>query len=177
MTGLSKIALACVVALGLASVSGAAVAQQAAPKSAPLKPVSPAALASAKEILAAKGVATIYQDAVPGLVQRAKQVFLQSNLSFQKDLDEVSVKVAKELAGREQEIGEQMAKIYANTFTEQELKDLSTFYKSPLGKKTIEQEPAAFNASRIYMNEWAEKFLDEINTKIKAEMKARGKPV
>jgi hypothetical protein len=81
------------------------------------------------------------------------------------------------MTGREQEIGEQMAKIYANAFTEQELKDLATFYKSPLGKKTIDAEPDAFNKSRIYMSEWAQKISEEINTKLRAEMKARGKPV
>lgn len=176
MTRLSNVLLAGCAALGLALFGATANAQQpAAP--APLKPVSAAALASAKEILAAKNVALIYQEAVPGLVQRAKAVFLQSNLNLQKDLDEVAVKVAKELTGREQEIGEQMAKIYGNMFTEAELKELATFYKSPLGKKVIDNEPAAFGQTRAYMNQWAEKFVEEINVKIRAEMKSRGKPV
>jgi hypothetical protein len=173
MKKLSTTLLAAVAALGI--VITGAMAQDQAP--APLKPVSPAALASAKEILAAKNVSAIYQGAVPGLVQRIKDAMLQSNLNLQKDLDEAAAKVAKDLAGREQEIGEQMAKIYANAFTEQELKDLATFYKSPLGQKVINAEPAAFNQSRIFMSEWAQKFSEEINTKIRAEMKARGKPV
>ena len=45
--------------------------------------------------------------------------------------------VAKNLAGREKEIGDGMAQVYANEFTEQELKDLVTFYKSPLGQKLL----------------------------------------
>lgn len=114
---------------------------------------------------------------MPGLVQRTKDVLLQSNLNYQKDLNEVAIKVAKDLAGREQEIGEQMAKIYASEFTEQELKDLAAFYKSPLGIKVIAQEPAAFNASRQYMDQWAQKFSEEINGKFRAEMKARGKDI
>jgi hypothetical protein len=177
MTRLSNVVLAGFVALGLAAFAASASAQTVAPAPAPLKPVSPAALASAKEILAAKNVQLIYQEAVPGLVQRAKAVFLQSNLNLQKDLDEVAIKVAKDLAGREQEVGEQMAKIYGNLFTEAELKDLAAFYKSPLGKKVIDNEPQAFAQTRVFMNQWAEKFVEEINTKIKAEMKSRGKPV
>ena len=175
MKKLSHTLLAAVAALGIA-VTGA-MAQAQAPQTAPLKPVSPAALAAAKEILASKNVASIYQGAVPGLVTRIKDALLQSNLNLQKDLDEAAQKVAKDLAGREQEIGEQMAKIYANAFTEQELKDLAAFYNSPLGKKTIDAEPNAFNQSRIFMSEWAQKFSEEINTKLRAEMKARGKPV
>ena len=62
--------------------------------------------------------------------QRTKDTLLQSNLNYQKDLNEVAVIVAQKLAGREKEIGDGMAKIYASEFTEQELKDLVTFYKS-----------------------------------------------
>jgi hypothetical protein len=168
MKTLSNVLLAAGVALMLCGAS--AQAQQA-------KPPSAAAIGYAKEILTAKNVSAIYQGAVPGLVQRTKDVLLQANLNYQKDLNEVAVKVAKDLAGREQEIGEQMAKIYAGAFTEQELKELAVFYKSPLGAKAIAQEPAAFNAARQYMDQWAQKFAEEINGRFRAEMKARGKEI
>jgi hypothetical protein len=161
MKKFSKVLLAAGAALGL--MLGSAMAQ--APK-----PPSAAALGYAKEILAAKNVNAIYQGAVPGLVQRTKDVLLQSNLNYQKDLNEVAVTVAKELAGREKEIGEEMARIYATSFTEQELKELAVFYKSPLGAKVIAQEPAAFNQARQYMDQWAQKFAEEINGKFRAEM-------
>jgi len=141
------------------------------------KPPSPAAIGYAKEILTSKNVSAIYQGAVPGLVQRTKEVLLQSNLNYQKDLNEVAVQVAKDLAGREKEIGEEMARIYASTFTEQELKEIAAFYKSPLGIKVIAQEPVAFNSARQYMDQWAAKFGEEINAKFRAEMKKRGKEI
>lgn len=141
------------------------------------KPPTPAAIALAKEILTAKHVAAIYQDAVPGLVQRVKNTLLQSNLNYQKDLNEVAVIVAKAFNGREKEIGDEMAKIYAGEFTEAELKELAAFYRSPVGKKAIEQEPKAFDASRMFMDQWAQKIADEINGKFRAEMRARGKQI
>ena len=101
MRKFSNVLLAAGAALGL--MLGSAVAQ--APK-----PPSPAAIGYAKEILTSKNVSAIYQGAVPGLVQRTKDVLLQSNLNYQKDLNEVAVQVAKDLAGREKEIGEEMAK-------------------------------------------------------------------
>ena len=48
-----------------------------------------------------------------------------------------------------------MAQVYANEFTEQELKDLVTFYKSPLGQKLLTSEPRAIQFSMSYMNQWA----------------------
>ena len=71
-----------------------------------------------------KNAAAMYANAVPNIVEQTKNALLQNNLNYQKDLNEVAVIVAQSLAGREKEIGEGMAKVYANEFTEQELKDL-----------------------------------------------------
>ncbi len=141
------------------------------------KPPSAAAITLAKEILAAKHVSSIYDEAISGLVQRVKNSLVQSNLNYQKDLNEVAVVVAKAFAGRENEIGEEMAKIYASEFTEAELKELAAFYRSPVGKKSIEQEPKAFAASRQFMDQWAQKIAGEMNGKFRAEMRARGKQI
>ena len=94
-----------------------------------------------------KNASGMYAAAVPNLVEQTKEQLIQSNLNYQKDLNEVSVIIAQKLAGRESEIGEGMAKIYAGEFTEQELKDLVTFYKSPLGVKLLATEPKAIQMS------------------------------
>ncbi len=114
---------------------------------------------------------------VPGIVQRTKDVLLQNNLNYQKDLNEVAVIVAKSLAGREKEIGDGMAQVYANEFTEQELKDLVTFYKSPLGQKLLASEPRAIQLSMSYMNQWAQIFAETVNAQFRAEMRKRGKEI
>src|SRR6202000_16862 len=100
-------------------------------------------------------------------VERTKLTLLQSNLNYQKDLNEVAIKVAKDLAGREKEIGDQIAKIYAQHFSAQELKDLVTWYNSPLGKKTIEQEPEIFAAARGFIDSWSQSFSEEIIDKFR----------
>ena len=182
MKSLSRILSAAGLALGLALTGAPAEAQQKnapapAPAAVPLKSASPAAIAAAKEILAMKNAAAMYANAVPNLVEQTKNVLMQSNLNYQKDLNEVAIIVAKNLAGREKEIGDGMAQVYANEFTEQELKDLVTFYKSPLGQKLLASEPRAIQFSMSYMNQWAQQFAETINGQFRAEMKKRGKPV
>ena len=124
-----------------------------------------------------KNASAMYANAVPNLVEQTKNVLMQSNLNYQKDLNEVAVIVAKNLAGREKEIGDGMAQVYANEFTEQELKDLVTFYKSPLGQKLLASEPRAIQFSMSYMNQWAQQFAETINGQFRAEMKKRGKEI
>jgi hypothetical protein len=176
MSYLSRLALAATLSLGVAA--GAIISPVQAQTAAPTpKPSSPAAIGYAKEILTLKNAPAMYSGAVPGLVQRTKETLLQANLNYQKDLNEVSVIVAQQLAGREKEIGEQMAKIYAADFTEQELKDLVTFYKSPLGQKLLAQEPRSIQASMSYMNQWAQTFAEEVNGAFRSEMRKRGKDI
>jgi hypothetical protein len=173
MNNLSRIVSAAGLALALALSGHPAAAQTQAP----LKPASPAALAAANEILAMKHASAIYQDAVPNIVQKTKDVLLQNNLNYQKDLNEVAVIVAQNLASRTKEIGDGMAQIYANEFTEQELKDLVTFYKTPLGQKLLSTEPIAIQMSMSYMNKWGQTFAETVNAQFRAEMRKRGKEI
>jgi hypothetical protein len=163
--------------LGLALIGLPATAQQGAPAAPPLKPGTPGAMAAAREILAMKNVAAMYGNAVPGIVQQTKDQLIQQNLNYQKDLNDVAVVVAQAFAGKEKEIGEGMAQIYCNEFTEQELKDLVTFYKSPLGQKLLTSEPRAIQFSMSYMNQWAQQFSETVNAQFRAEMRKRGKQI
>jgi uncharacterized protein len=171
MKSLSMILSAAGLALGLALAGVPAGAQQTKP--AP----SPAAIAAAKEILVLKDVGRMYKYAVPNLVAQTKDALVQSNLNYQKDLGEVAVIVAQNLAGREKEIGDGMAKVYATEFSEQELKDLVTFFKSPLGQKLLANEPKAIQGSIEYMKQWADGFSGVVNAQFRAEMRKRGKEI
>lgn len=172
MTTFFKVALSALVLIGAAGFQPArAQTIEGLPN------IPPASLAISKEIIGLKQASALYGGAVSGIVTQVKQEFLRSNLDKQKDLDEVSVIVVKEFTGRENEIGEAMAKFYAAGFTEQELRDLLAFFKSPLGKKMIENEPKAMDLSGVYMNAWAQKFADDVTARFRSEMKKRGKDI
>jgi uncharacterized protein len=173
MKRLFRILSAAGLVMGLALGAVPAGAQQPPP----LKDGTPAAMAAAKEILAMKHASAMYQAAIPNIVERTKLALLQQNLNYQKDLNEVAAIITTNLAGRQNEIGDGMAKIYANQFTEQELKDLVTFYKSPLGQKLLNSEPRAIQFSMSYMNAWAQNFAEVVNAQFRAEMHKRGKDI
>jgi hypothetical protein len=183
MKSVLKFLPAATLAAGLALSAAPAMAQQAAPAQpkaapAPAQPkASPAAVAAAKEILQIKNATAMYQGAVPGLVEKTKIALTQQNLNYQKDLNEVAPIVAQQLQGRQNEIGDGMAQIYASEFTEQELKDLVTFYRSPLGKKLIDAEPRAIGLSMAFMNSWAQNFAETVMGAFRAEMRKRGKEI
>jgi uncharacterized protein len=179
MKSVFKTLPAACLALGLALSCGPAGAQQAgaAPQTQPLKPGTPACMAAAREILQMKNAGALYANAVPNIVAQTKDQLLSTNLNYQKDLNEVAVIVAQRMAGKEKEIGEGMAQIYCNEFTEKELTDLVAFYRSPLGQKLLASEPRAIQFSMSYMNQWAQNFAETVNGEFRAEMRKRGKQI
>lgn len=177
-------ALAAAVSLVLA---GAAFAQQprpaqpAAPQQRPAQPAAPAgpqvsaaSLALAKELLVMKGSTNLLDPLVVGVIEQTKNVLMQTNFNVGKDLNEVALELRKELAPRRDALIEDVARIYAQRFTEQEMKDTLAFYNSPLGKKLLAEEPAFVDQSMQYANSWANKLSEEVINKFRQSMKKRG---
>jgi uncharacterized protein len=178
------VARALVLAFSLVALAGAADAQPRQPAQ-PKQPQqqqqqqqpgqpSATAVGLAIEILVAKGAQQIYEPIVPGLIDRARGVFLQQNPMLGRDLNEVAGRLRAELAPRGAELMNEAAKLYAASFTEQELRDVLAFYKSPLGKKVITEEPAILDKSVQNIEAWASKLGDEVMAKFRAEMKKKG---
>jgi hypothetical protein len=132
------------------------------------------AVALAKQIIALKGSAHMFDSVVPNLVDKTKAMMLQTNPNLSKDLNEVATKLRTELAPRASELLDLMAKLYAAAFTEQELKDIAAFYKSPVGQKISTTEPLILEEAFNQVDVWNDKFAEEIISKIRAEMKKRG---
>jgi len=135
---------------------------------------SPSAIATAKEVITAKGAAALYSPLVSGVIERTKLILLQTNPMLGKDLNEVAAKLHADYAPRSAEILNEVAKVYASRFTEQELKDTLAFYKSPLGRKLITEEPAILDQSMKTAQTWADNLAQEVIGKMRVEMKKRG---
>lgn len=157
---------AIILALGLAFAPrvGGAEAQQP----------SPTAITTAKELITVKGATALWEPLVPGVIEQAKSVFIQANPTLIKELNEVAVKLRAEYAPRSAEVVNDVAKLYASRFTEQELKDTLAFYKSPLGRKLLVEEPSILDQSMRNAQSWADRLSQEVIGKIRTEMKRRG---
>ena len=156
----------CVIVLTFACVAFVGIARSQQP--------SPAAIATAKELIEIKGALNIFEALVPGVIEQTKNLFLQTNPNLSKDLNEVAAQLRAELAPRRAELTEQVALLYAQRFTEQELKSTLLFYKSPLGKKLAAEEPGFVDQSLRFAQDWANKLSDEVVGKMRVEMKKKG---
>lgn len=135
---------------------------------------SASALLVAKEVAKVTGAPSLFAPLISGVVEQAKLLFLQQNPNLSKDLNEVATKMRNDLAPRMVELNDEVAKLYATNFTEPELKEILTFYKSPTGKKLLSEQPKVVGGSMKFAQDWANKLSEEVVGKLRDEMKKRG---
>ncbi len=158
-------------ALALVAVMGSARAEQKT--QAPSEP-SANAMKLAREIIDLKNATILFEPMVPGVIERVKSMLLQTSPTLRKDLDDVANNLRKVYAPRTVDLLTDISWVYASRFTEAELKEILTFYRTPTGKKVIALEPQVFDDAMAGLPGWQEKFAEEVIARFRAEMKKRG---
>jgi hypothetical protein len=156
--------------LGAALIAGLILAPAARAQ----QPPSAAAVALASQILEIKGGMNAFDPALDGVLEHHKSTFLQMNPATGRVLTDVETKLRAESAPKKQELHTEVATAYASQFSEQELKDLLAFYKTPLGKKVIENEPKAGEEVVRRVQIWIDKYADQVSARMRAELKSKG---
>ena len=146
----------------------------AAPALAQSQQPSANAILIGKQIVQLKGVQQMMDPIARGVVEKVKNVVMQTNFMWAKDINEVTAQMHKEFDGRSSEMVDTAARAYASHFTEPELKQILTFYQSPVGQKMIVEEPKAIEDSMHGAAEWADNLSVDIMNRMRAEMKKRG---
>jgi uncharacterized protein len=158
----------------VARLAAVVLALVAAPAAFAQPKPSPAAMAAAKELIAVTDATQLFNPLVAGVIEQAKVLYLQQDPGLSKDLNEIATKMRTELEPRLSEVKNQVAMFYATAFTEQELKDMVTFYKSPAGQKMLKVQPDVVDNSMKFAQNWANKLSDEVVAKMRAELKKKG---
>ena len=135
---------------------------------------TPTVVALAQQLLELKGGLGAFDPAINGVIIHHRNILLQINPNLTKDVDATVVLMRADTAARQQQLHHEIAVGYATAFTEQELKDMIAFYKTPLGKKILENEPKAAEASTKRAQDWIEKYAEDAMAKMRAEMKKKG---
>jgi uncharacterized protein len=145
-------------------LAGAALAQQP----------TPAALASAKELVTLKGGSQMFEPVLTRMIDQTKAALLQTNPQLSKDLNDVAVTVRAEFIPRAGDLANEAARQYAQRFSDAELKELVTFYKSPVGQKMLVQEPQVLDQTFTFAETWGPRVAEEVMNRYRTEMKKKG---
>jgi len=153
-------------AFALALMAGSVLAQT---------PSQPGAghLAAARDLVLASGMQRSFDLVIPQLEERLRQSAL-TRPEIRKDLDAVLQSLKPEMEQQRQVMVNSAARVFAGQMNEAELKEIATFFKSPVGARYVQTQPAVLDALVREMQEWSETVAEYMLVRVRAEMGKRG---
>jgi hypothetical protein len=145
-----------------------------APLSAYADEPTPAALESARAIIAASGMTRSFDVVVPQMFGELERNITATRPELRESLHATLVALLPEFTKTEQDVVNGAARVLAKYMNEQELKDTANFFASPSGKKYVEAQPVAFNEIIAVVQQWRQRLSTEILARAHEEMKKKG---
>lgn len=131
---LAKTARGMVAGLALAcAVSSAAMAQD----------ISESHFAAARDALSAIQATDVYDNILLAAAEQLKTRLIANNVDLEAEISQVVDEQAFALVSRRADLENEAARVYASTFTEEELKAITAFYSTEAGKKLLSAGPIA----------------------------------
>jgi hypothetical protein len=168
-SSLSAVALAAALALPV-SISWA----QAPATPATQQQISPEHLALARAVIDFTGAGSSFDSIVPQILADARSLVIRNQPALQSDLDAVIPELDREFQKRRDDLLNDIARTYAETFSEDELKQIAAFYQSAVGKKLTQATPKVLEASYLKARSWGQAVSSEVMERLREEMQKRG---
>ncbi|GGD17930.1 DUF2059 domain-containing protein [Aureimonas glaciei] len=116
---------------------------------------TPEHLSAARAAVAAIDSTDQFDNILMNAATQIKADLIGNNPNIQSEISDMVDDRALALAPRRADLENEVARIYARLFTEQELKDIAAFYESAAGKKLIAQGPVASREVMAAADVWS----------------------
>lgn len=153
-----------VTALAFLSISTPAFTQDAAPAADKAAAQDPARLAAARDLMDVTGVSR----QLDGMMDAMKGGFAKSagaeNSAVGKSVSEEFAKSMDKFMAYRNDMMNDFAALYAETFTAEEMKTVADFYRSGTGAKFISMTPALMQRGAAIGMKYSQKVIDEMKS-------------
>jgi hypothetical protein len=152
-----------------ALLAGTAEAQQTSAQ----PQASPTHLAAAREVAIGSGMVRSF-DAITEPLLTSLQQMNVTRPEIKQDLDQVVEQIRPELEQQKQHMINSTARIFASRMTEQELREVANFFKSPAGLKYVQTQPVILDDIVRELATWTQTVSEYVMIRARAEMAKRG---
>jgi hypothetical protein len=128
----------------------------------------------ARELIVANQTVKQMDAIWPAIVQAMKPLMTRGDAKIEKDFDLIVGVVQQEFEPYKAQMADDIARVYARSFTKEELEQLVVFSKSPVGQKMMTLTPTIMQAGVTIGQSYGAKASGQIAEKVKAELRKRG---
>jgi hypothetical protein len=136
--------------------------------------VTPSHLAAALEAVHSAKASKGFDNFLPLLSEKVQDQIIRVRPDLYKQITDVVQQQALKLVARRADLDTDVARIWANAFSEEELKSITAFYKSPAGLKYSDLGPQVFSSQLQAVKAWSDRLGQELLDKSRAELKKQG---
>ncbi len=131
-------------------------------------------LSLAREVIQGSGISRSFDSVVPGVIEQLRQGYSRNRPELIRDLEESIKAIQPEADKLRMEMLSAAARVYAARLTEPELGEIATFFRSAVGQKYVNSQPAILEGLYAELQRWGAGVSDRLQASLRAEMKKRG---
>jgi hypothetical protein len=135
---------------------------------------SPDAVAAARELVAASHAAEQLKVLLPLIVQQLKPAIVQGRAEVARDFDALAPQLIESLSAQSAAFADGVAMIYARNFSADELRQLASFYRSPIGQAFLSKMPVIAQQSMALGQQLGQSVAGELRDRMIEELRKRG---
>jgi hypothetical protein len=134
----------------------------------------PDAMAAARELIETMHTADQFKALMPIIVRNLKPAIVQNRPEVDRDYDAIIPIMLAGMNARVNELIEQITALYARSFSIEELRDITAFYRAPTGQKFLQKLPAITQESMTIGQRFGQSVAAEMQNRIVEELRKRG---
>ncbi len=135
---------------------------------------SPEALAAARKLVVTMKIADQYRALLPQLLLKLRPVVAQDRPEIERDYDAMTAAGSDIYAPFLNQMIDQIAAVYASSFTVDELRQIETFYAQPAGQKLLEKSDTLAQVSAQIGQDVSRKATDELKQRLTEALRQKG---
>ncbi|UFW50589.1 MULTISPECIES: DUF2059 domain-containing protein [Bradyrhizobium] len=135
---------------------------------------SPEAMSAARKLVVTLRIADQYRAQLPQLLLKLRPVVAQDRPEIERDYDALTAPGSEIYAPFVASMIDQIAALYAQSFTVDELRQIEAFYAQPAGQKFLEKSDALAQASAQVSQDVSQKAADELKQRLIEALRQKG---
>jgi len=145
--------------------------------SAAAQTASPEAVTAARELVVVMRAAEQFKAVLPIIMQQLKPAIVQGRPEVERDLDAMLPMLQAMMSVQSEpmtKLLDDIAMIYANNFTADEMRRLIAFYREPIGQKFLDKTPVITQQSMAAGQQFGRTIAIELQKRVVEELRKRG---
>ena len=141
---------------------------------APAQTPSPDAMTAARSLVTTLKLADQYKALLPAILVTLKPVLTQDRPEIERDYDAMLPTIVDAFAPYYNAMVNDVATVYANNFTLDELRQIDAFYRQPAGQKFLEKAPAIAQQANQVGQDGSRKATEDLRARLTEALRQKG---